>query len=75
MLLEDMHPADIAQLLEGMDSVQSVRAFRLLSKSLAADVFSYLEPENQHQLIVLLSDAELRRILDEMYMDDTVDML
>ncbi len=75
MLLEDEHPADIAQLLDEMDSVQGCRTFRLLPKSLAAEVFSYLDSDNQHRLITLLSDAELKRILDEMYMDDTVDML
>ena len=74
-LLEDFHPADIAQLLEEMDSVQACRTFRLLPKDTAAEVFSYLDSDNQHKLIALLSDAELRRILDEMYMDDTVDML
>ncbi|HIT78731.1 MAG TPA: magnesium transporter, partial [Candidatus Faecivivens stercorigallinarum] len=51
------------------------RTFRLLPKSLAADVFSYLDSDNQQRLITLLSDAELSRVLDEMYMDDTVDML
>ncbi len=75
MFLEDEHPADIAQLLDEMDSVQGCRTFRLLPKSLAAEVFSYLDSDNQHRLITLLSDAELSRILDEMYMDDTVDML
>lgn len=74
-LLEDFHPADIAQLLDEMDSVQACRTFRLLPKDMAAEVFSYLDSDNQHKLISLLSDAELRRILDEMYMDDTVDML
>ena len=39
MLLEDEHPADIAQLLDEMDSVQGCRTFRLLPKSLAAEVF------------------------------------
>lgn len=75
MLLEDEHPADIAQMLDEMDSAQGCRTFRLLPKSLAADVFSYLDSDNQHRLITLLSDAELSRVLDEMYMDDTVDML
>ncbi len=75
MLLEDEHPADIAQMLDEMDAAQGCRTFRLLPKSLAADVFSYLDSDNQQHLITLLSDAELSRVLDEMYMDDTVDML
>ncbi len=75
MLLEDEHPADIAQMLDEMDAAQGCQTFRLLPKSLAADVFSYLDSDNQQRLITLLSDAELSRVLDEMYMDDTVDML
>lgn len=75
MLLEDEHPADIAQMLDEMNAAQGCRTFRLLPKSLAADVFSYLDSDNQQRLITLLSDAELSRVLDEMYMDDTVDML
>jgi magnesium transporter len=50
--------------------------FRLLPKELAADVFTYLEDsEDQEKLIGALSDQELRAILDELYLDDTVDII
>ncbi len=73
--LSDLYEADIAQLLEELDSVPACQAFRLLPKDMAAEVFSYLEPESQQKLISLLSDAELEKILEDMYVDDTVDMI
>jgi len=55
---------------------QLIVVFRLLPKELAADVFTYLEDsEDQEKLIGALSDQELRAILDEMYLDDTVDII
>ena len=33
-----------------------LKIFRILPKSLAADVFSYLDMENQHSIITKLSD-------------------
>ena len=53
---------------------QELLVFRLLPKALAAEVFSYLE-EDQEKLIGALSDKELREVLDELYMDDTVDLI
>ncbi|MBO7377069.1 MAG: magnesium transporter, partial [Clostridia bacterium] len=49
--------------------------FRLLSKEAAAEVFVELDTEHQEELIKSYTDAELRGILDEMYLDDTVDIV
>ena len=50
--------------------------FRLLPKDMAAEVFTYLEnAEDQEKLIGALSDKELREVLDELYLDDTVDLI
>ena len=49
--------------------------FRLLSKETAAEVFVELDTEHQEELIKSYTDAELRGILDEMYLDDTVDIV
>ena len=73
--LGDLYEADVAQLLEELESAPACQAFRLLPKDMAAEVFSYLEPESQQKLISLLTDAELEKILEDMYVDDTVDMI
>ena len=49
--------------------------FRLLPKELAAEVFVEMEPEEQEVLIKSFSDTELREVLEELYVDDTVDLI
>ena len=72
-ILNDMNEVDIAEFLDELDVEQEILVFRLLPKDVAAEVFAYLE-EDQEKLIGALSDKELREVLDELYMDDTVDL-
>jgi len=75
-LLSDMNEVDIAEFMDELEPEQLIVVFRLLPKELAADVFTYLEDsEDQEKLIGALSDQELRSILDELYLDDTVDII
>ena len=73
-ILTEMNEVDIAEFLDELDVEQEILVFRLLPKDLAAEVFSYLE-EDQEKLISALSDKELREVLDELYLDDTVDLI
>lgn len=73
-ILIEMNEVDIAEFLDELDVEQEILVFRLLPKDLAAEVFSYLE-EDQEKLIGALSDKELREVLDELYMDDAVDLI
>ncbi len=72
--LVEMNEVDIAGFLDELDVEQEILVFRLLPKDTAAEVFAYLE-EDQEKLIGALSDKELREVLDELYMDDTVDLI
>ena len=75
-LLSEMNEVDIAEFMDEVEPEQLIVIFRLLPKELAADVFTYLEDsEDQEKLIGALSDQELRGILDELYVDDTVDII
>ena len=74
-LLKEMNPADIALLFEELEEKAVPIVFRLLPKQLAADTFSYLESDKQVQLITSFSDVELREITDNMFIDDTVDII
>lgn len=49
--------------------------FRLLPKEMAAEVFAYLERDLQQRIVEGITDKELSSILDELFMDDTVDFL
>lgn len=74
-LISDMNEADIAVLLEEIPAKYLVMTFRILTKETAADAFSFLDSDTQETLIKAFSDNELREVIDNLYMDDTVDML
>ncbi|MBR8702104.1 Magnesium transporter MgtE [Fusobacterium sp. DD29] len=73
--LNEFNPVDIANLLEDLDHEQTMKAFRLLNKDLAVDVFSNLSSDKQKQLIESTSDEEISRIVSSMFLDDTVDLI
>lgn len=73
--IEEMNHADIAVLMEALEEAEMLKIFRILPKDLAADVFSYLEVENQQLIITSLSDREAANIIDNLMADDAVDFL
>jgi magnesium transporter len=73
--LGTMHPVDIVEMLEGLDEKQMILIFRLLAKEEAAEVFTDMNSDMREALINALTDSELEVVMDEMYVDDTVDVL
>lgn len=73
--LAEMNDADIASFMESLEEEQLLKIFRILPKSMAADVFSYLEIENQQSIITKLSDKEAAGIIDNLMSDDAADLL
>ena len=73
--LETMHPVDIVEMLEECDQKQQMLIFRLLAKEEAAEVFTDMNSDMRENLINALTDSELEEVMDEMYVDDTVDVL
>jgi len=73
--LADMNDADIAAFLEHMDDEQMLKIFRILPKSMAADVFSYLEIEHQSSIITSLSEKDAANIIDNLMADDATDLI
>ena len=73
--LSEMNPADIAVIFEEIETKDLPVIFRILPKELAAEVFAYIEPDMQQLLIEAFSDKELREVLAELFMDDTVDLI
>ena len=74
-ILIQMAPADIAQILDELPEDRLPLLYRLLPKELAAEVFVEMEPDLQELLIKTFSDTELKEVLDELYVDDTVDIV
>lgn len=73
--IAEMNPVDIAALIEEFPEDERTKIFRLLPKSLAADVFSYLPIELEQDIIVALSDKEAGHILDNLNADDAADLI
>ena len=75
-LLADMLIPDVAELLENIEEdTDLIVTFRLLPKSLGAEVFSYISSELQETLVKSLSDKEIAYIIEDMYTDDAVDLI
>lgn len=74
-IVKDLYPADLASLLETLSPRNITLLFRLLPKELAAETFTFMDSDTQMHLISGFSDKELREILDEIYVDDTVDII
>ncbi len=74
-MLCEMNPADIAIILEEIPDKDLPIVFRILPKETAAEVFAYMESDMQKLLIEAFSDAELKAMVDELFLDDTVDII
>ena len=73
--LEDLNSADIPSLFEELEEEDIIIVYRLLEKEPAAEVFSELDSDLQEKLISYLTDKELKDVIDELFMDDTVDLI
>ena len=69
-------PVDIAEGLEEVeDSSKVIKLFRMLPKDIASDVFSYMTSDQQQLIAESATNAEIKALVDDMFMDDAVDFL
>ncbi|MBQ5331213.1 MAG: magnesium transporter [Oscillospiraceae bacterium] len=80
--LGEMMPADTAELFgelsekgDSFSEKELTLMFRILPKDTAAEVFTFMDNDMQVTLINAFSDRELKAVLDELYLDDTVDII
>ena len=71
----EMQEADIAAIMGDLEDEDSLKIFRILPKSMAADVFANLELDDQQYIIQSLSDKEASNIIDNLMADDATDLL
>ena len=74
-ILVTLNPADIAALLNDLKEEKISLLFRLLPKDTAAEVFVEMDADLQEALITGFSDAELKEVIEELYVDDAVDLI
>ena len=73
-ILMELEPADISLILESFPK-KLATLFRLLPKDLAAECFVEMESDSQEALLSSFTDTELKLVMDELYIDDTVDII
>lgn len=73
--LRDLNPTDAAAVIDEAPEAKMPILFRMLPKEIAADVFSYMDGDSQEILIRGFSDKELDEVMEQLFIDDTVDMI
>ena len=75
-IISEANAADIAAFFDDFkEQSEFLILFRLLPKDLAAEVFAFMNPDMQEHLISAFSDNELREMLANAFIDDTVDLI
>ena len=71
----ELNEVDIEQLLGEIPQDKMLRIFRMLPKETAAEVFAEMDSDRQQYIIESITDREINYIMEELYMDDTVDFI
>lgn len=73
--LSQLHPADIAEILEELTEAEKPRVLSLLDSDLAAPVIEELDYDDQSGILRQLGQQQATAILDEMADDNIADLL
>src|ERR1700730_9645795 len=74
-LFKEWSPADVADVILDLPKDEQVIIFRVLPAALAADVFEYIEIEEQQNLLHAMAHEQVVAILNEMSPDDRTALL
>lgn len=72
--LNRLQAVDVGEYITQLPSKQRAIAFRLLNKHQATDVFEYLPPDVQEELINSLHDVQVVQIVENMSPDDRAEL-
>jgi sporulation protein YlmC with PRC-barrel domain len=74
-LLENMHPADLADIVENLGHEDRTAIFNTVDTETAAELLSEVEPEIQTRIIESLDAEKAAEILEEMEASEAADVL
>ena len=74
-ILSTINASEVIVLFEHIDKKEVPVIFRLLPKDTAAEAFMEMDHDFQELLIKSFSDSELKAVLDELYANDTADII
>jgi len=75
LILRELHPADIADIIREMEPTERVITLRVLNKTMIAEVFSLLDPEEEEEMLGYFTEHRAKAILLEMSPDDRTHLL
>ena len=71
-----MNATDLAKVFEAIEKdAELLILFRILPKDLAAETFVEMDTDVAHRLVNKLTDGELKAVVDELFLDDTLDLI
>lgn len=73
--LEEMHPADIAELYNNLDLEDFDYLFKLLDEEKRADVLMELDEEDRLKILSEMPAEEIAKQIDHLETDDAVDLI
>ena len=73
--ISEIPAIDAAEIFEDIPLEYQTKFFRLLPKDTAAELFVLMESDAQERIIGASTDSELKEMLSELYLDDTVDII
>jgi magnesium transporter len=73
--LAELHPADLAEIISDMNSMQSDKFLKALDVKQIADALEEVEPDFQASLVEGMSDEKVADVLEEMAPDEAADLL
>jgi CBS domain-containing protein/sporulation protein YlmC with PRC-barrel domain len=71
----DLHPADIADIIEELDHREQLLILQSLDESTAAETFEEVEPDVQAQIVRHMESDDVADILENMSPDDAADVI
>ena len=73
--LEDMHPADLADIVEDLGPAEREAIFETIDSEVAADALSEIHPKMQASILESLEPEKAADIVEEMAPDEAADVL
>ncbi len=74
-ILQDLHPADISEILDHLDEEERNYVFHILDTDKASDVILELDSASREGLLEHLDEKEITEIVDAMHSDDATNIV
>ncbi len=75
VLLADLHPADIAEIINGLDLDEAKYLFNLLNTGMASEVVTEIDENLREKILQEIDTQKIATIVDELDTDDATDIV